>query len=80
MWAFAKAVLLIARHFRRIARELESMRQLYELDLQSRGVWRVQPGLKDEVELQYGEQPRKSGQIQGDDGEIEEAGDAEWNR
>lgn len=61
MWAFAKAVLLLARYVRRVGVELESIRQLYELDLQSRGIVRVDPRLVDQVELCYGPQAVKKG-------------------
>ena len=54
MWAFAKTVLLVARYFRRIAVALESLRDLYEMDLASRGIQKTQPGLKDPVEVVYG--------------------------
>lgn len=52
MWV--KALFLLARYFRRIALALEGLRELYELDLQSRGIVRVRPGVTDEVEVMYG--------------------------
>ena len=54
MWAIAKSVMLVARYFRRIALALEAIRELYELDLASRGIVRVDPNLRDEVEITYG--------------------------
>ena len=55
MWAFAKALLLVGRYFRRIAVALESIRELYELDLSSRGVYRTRtPTKDDEVDIMYG--------------------------
>jgi hypothetical protein len=48
MWAFAKSLLLIARYSRRIAVSLETLTELYRLDLESRGIntIRIDPSYK----------------------------------
>lgn len=56
MWAFAKALLLIARYFRRIAIALERHNDLYRLDLADRGIIELKPGVEDHVEVAYGPQ------------------------
>ncbi len=65
MRAFAKAVLHLARYIRRIALALEGIQELYELDLRSRDIWRLDPRLKREesaVEISYGARVRVEGE------------------
>lgn len=65
MWAFAKALLLVARYIRRIAVALEGLLELYELDLRSRGIFRVEKNLAPAdraVEISYGARPRVEGE------------------
>jgi len=59
MWALAKAVLLIARYFRRIAVALEAIQASYSLDLRSRGIFELDPKMRDKVEVSYGPQETK---------------------
>lgn len=54
MFTSAKALLLIARYFRRIAIALESIHRLYELELGQQNIIITTPGLRDEVEITYG--------------------------
>lgn len=55
MWGIAKATLVVARYFRRIAESLEAIRELYELDLSERGIYLRKPmGKEDETEVMYG--------------------------
>jgi hypothetical protein len=58
MLSLAKALLLIARYFRRITLSLESIERLYRLELQSQGIIETDPDLSDEVEITYG--PREA--------------------
>lgn len=48
-----RALILVARQFGKIAAELRGLRELYELDLNSRGIYRPTPGMRDDVELSY---------------------------
>jgi hypothetical protein len=63
MWAFAKAVLLLARYARRIAVSLEQIRDLYELELRYQGIVQLKSEVTDEVEVVYGAQPPAQNQI-----------------
>lgn len=54
MIALAKALLLIARYFRRIAISLEQIKSLYELELKHQGIMHIDPTIDDEVEISYG--------------------------
>ena len=54
MWAFARALLILARHVRRAALALEDLAKLYRLDLDSRGILPApHPELNDPVEVMY---------------------------
>jgi hypothetical protein len=50
-----KRILGSISYLRRIAIALESMERMYAADLRERGVVIGEPGLKDEVEVLYGE-------------------------
>ncbi len=52
MW---KRLIGSVQYLRRIAIALESMERMYAADLRERGVIVGEPGLKDEVEVLYGE-------------------------
>ncbi len=60
MWAFAKAILLLSRYFRRMAVAQEELVRLYKLDLESRGVSDIRydpthkPTKDDMAEIMYG--------------------------
>jgi hypothetical protein len=54
MWTTAKALFLIARYFRRIAIALEGIHSLYKLELATKGIFQLDPKIKDEVEFMYG--------------------------
>ena len=49
LWVFTKSL-------RRIASALEEIRDLYKLELSTRGIMPLSPGVKDEVEVVYGYQ------------------------
>ena len=55
MFALAKSLLVLGRYLRRIALALESMNELYALELAERGIYRPRPsgGKADEVEISY---------------------------
>ncbi len=55
MIGLARAVILVARYFRRIAISLEKIHDLYVLDLESRGIRKPIPGVHDIDELVYSE-------------------------
>ena len=63
MWAFAKAVLLLARYARRIAVSLEQICDLYELELRHHGIVQLKENLQDETEVLYGIAEPKQNQI-----------------
>ena len=54
MWAAFKVLRLFARSLVRIAVALEELRDLYRLDLASRGIVRVYANIMDPVEVSYG--------------------------
>ena len=49
-----KALLIIARSFRRMAVALEHIESLYRLELNAQGIYETRAGLKDDVEVTYG--------------------------
>lgn len=57
MIGLARAVLLVARYFRRIAISLEKIHDLYALDLESRGIRKATAHVKDVDELVYSNAP-----------------------
>ncbi len=60
MWAFAKAILLLSRYFRRMANAQEELVRLYKLDLAARGIDDIRydptrkPEKGDMAEIMYG--------------------------
>jgi hypothetical protein len=54
MFALIKALLLIARYYRRIALSLEHMERLKVLELRANGIYETDPAVSDEVEVSYG--------------------------
>ena len=61
MATFVRALLILAKQYRRIGKALEDIRDLYVLDCESRGIVRMRPDIKDEVEVVYpGDRPRFS--------------------
>lgn len=54
MWAAIRIIRLCVKSLSRIAAALESLRDLYELDLESRGIIRADARLTDQVEVSYG--------------------------
>jgi hypothetical protein len=54
MWATIRLIRLFVRSLARTAVALEDIRDLYRLDLESRGVRPVQPDVMDHVEVMYG--------------------------
>jgi hypothetical protein len=60
MGSFVRALLILARQYRRIGKALEDIRDLYVLDCDARGIRKFVPGLKDEVEVAYPGDRRKS--------------------
>lgn len=56
MIGLARAVMLVARYFKRIAISLEAIQELYALDLESRGVRKQVPGVHDPDEFFYSEE------------------------
>lgn len=54
MWGFAKAILILARQFRRLGDEVAALRELYELDCNSRGIYRMpKTAIHDDTEISY---------------------------
>jgi len=53
MGTFVRAILILAKQYRRIGKALEDIRDLYVLDCESRGVRKFIPDLQDEVEVSY---------------------------
>lgn len=62
MFAFAKAIIQVAKALRRIAIALEDIRTMYELELKTRGIHRYDPSLNDETIVSYGAQPEPKNQ------------------
>jgi hypothetical protein len=56
MWLAIKVLRLFAKSLVRIAVALEELRDLYRLDLATRGIILTNPDVKDEVEIIYGVQ------------------------
>ena len=54
MWAAFRILRLTLKSLSRIATALEELRDLYRLELSSRGVMQSNPALHDPVEVQYG--------------------------
>lgn len=54
MGAFARSIIFLARFIRRGVIALEGIRELYELDLASRGITRINKDLHDEMTISYG--------------------------
>lgn len=60
MFALGKALLILGRYLRRIAISLESIHELYALELAERGIYKPRKssgGKDDEVEVMYGAKP-----------------------
>lgn len=54
MWATVRAIRLFSKSLSRIAAALEELRDLYRLDLASRGVTPTDTSIRDQVEVAYG--------------------------
>jgi len=54
MFLAIRAIHLFAKSLLRIANALEEVRDLYRLELATRGIVPITPGIKDEVEIAYG--------------------------
>lgn len=54
MWATIRVIRLFVKSLSRIAAALESMRDLYQLDLKSRGIVPTDSTVVDQVEVSYG--------------------------
>lgn len=54
MWATIRFIRLFTKSLSRIATALESIRDLYELDLKSRGIVPTDATVVDQVEVSYG--------------------------
>jgi hypothetical protein len=54
MFAFVRAILILAKSLKRIAVVLEKIHALYELELRYQGIVQITPGIVDEVEVSYG--------------------------
>ncbi len=54
MWTAFRILRMLAKSFATIAASLSDIRDLYRLDLASRGVIQINPTIKDEVEVAYG--------------------------
>ena len=48
------SLLAFARDIRRISKSLETLAELYQLDLETRGIFRRDRSIKDEVLVMYG--------------------------
>ena len=60
MFLAFRALHLFAKSLVRIALALEQLRDLYQLELATRGIVAPTPGMKDEVEVVYGyQEPRE---------------------
>jgi hypothetical protein len=60
MFLAFRALHLFAKSLARIATALEQLRNLYQLELSTRGIVPLTPGVKDEVEVVYGyQEPRE---------------------
>ena len=57
MFLVLRAFHTFGRSLVRIAIVLESLRDLYQLDLSSRGIIQITPDIEDEVEIAYGSRP-----------------------
>lgn len=56
---WARVLLIFARPLVRIAKALESLNELYRLDLESRGVFKPDYSIKDPTELVYTDEEEK---------------------
>lgn len=61
MFAILKALLYLTRHIESIATSLATIADLYRLDMESRGLRRVDPDLSDTIEVSYGAKPTNDG-------------------
>lgn len=57
MFLWFRTIRLFAKSLARIANALEEIRDLYKLDLATRGIVPITPGIHDEVEISYGYRP-----------------------
>lgn len=56
MWAAIRTLRLFVKSLTRIAAALEDIRDLYRLDLATRGIVQTSPTVTDAVEISYGYQ------------------------
>lgn len=56
MRAIIRAILRHRVTQKRVAAALEGIRDLYEMDLRSRGIYSFDPKIRDKVEISYGPQ------------------------
>lgn len=54
MWATIRTIRLFTKSLVRIAAALEAIRDLYQLDLASRGIIPTDATIRDQVEVSYG--------------------------
>lgn len=59
MWAFIRTLRLFTKSLTRIASALESIRDLYRVDLESRGIRLTDPSISDEIEVMYSARERE---------------------
>lgn len=54
MWLALRVIRLFSKDLSRLATAVSDLRDLYRLDLASRGIIQTNPSLKDELEVAYG--------------------------